>query len=160
MLNGIIFDYILKTLSMKYLFLLSIALFTLGCKTAKESANQTPGISRLKITATLGEINVPSDPITLLNTRVEGNYLFIDISYTGGCEEHTFSVVGSEMISKSLPPIRSVQLIHSAKGDQCKKIVEETLVVDISKLAYKQEHGSTIFLLVNDLKNRIEYTYQ
>ena len=145
---------------MKYLFLLSVAIFTLGCKTAKESAHQTPEISRLKITASLGEINIPSDPIEITAVRVEGNTMFIDMSYTGGCEEHTFEVIGSEMISKSLPPIRSVQLIHAAKGDQCKKIVEETLIVDISKLAYKQEHGSTIFLLVNALKNRIEYTFE
>ena len=160
MLNGIIFDSISKILSMKYLFLLSLALFTFGCKTAKDSAHQTPEISRLKITAALGAINVPSDPIEITAVRVEGNTMFIDLNYTGGCEEHTFSVVGSEMISKSLPPIRSVQLIHSAKGDQCKKIVEETLIVNISKLAYKQEQGSTIFLLVNDLKNRIEYTFE
>ena len=145
---------------MKYLFLLSVALFTLGCKTAKESAHHTPEISRLKITASLGEINIPSDPIEITAVRVEGNTMFIDLNYTGGCEEHTFSVVGSEMISKSLPPIRSVQLIHASKGDQCKKIVEETLIVDISKLAYKQEQGSTIFLLVNALKNRIEYTFE
>ncbi len=160
MLNGIIFDSISKILSMKYLLILSLVLFTLGCKTAKQSANQTPEISRLKITAALGEINAPSDPIEITAVRIEGNTMFIDMNYTGGCEEHTFSVVGSEMISKSLPPIRSVQLIHSAKGDQCKKLVEETLIVDISKLAYKQENGSMIFLLVNDLKNRIEYTFE
>ena len=102
LLNGIIFDSISKILSMKYLFLLSVAIFTLGCKTAKESAHQTPEISRLKITASLGEINIPSDPIEITAVRVEGNTMFIDMNYTGGCEEHTFSVVGSEMISKSL----------------------------------------------------------
>lgn len=145
---------------MKYFFILSIALFVLGCKTPKDSMDQSSETSRLKMVATLGEINVASDPITIKNARVEDNYLFIDVSYSGGCEDHTFAVVGSEMISKSLPPIRSVQLVHSAKGDQCKKLVEETLIVDISKLAYKEETGSSIFLIINDLKMRIEYIYQ
>lgn len=145
---------------MKFLSLIGITLFAIGCKSTEKSINQTAENSRLKVVATLGEINAPSDPIEITAVRVEGNTMFIDMNYSGGCEDHTFEVIGSEMISKSLPPIRSVQLIHTAKGDQCKKLVEETLIVDISKLAYKQENGSMIFLLVNDLKNRIEYTFE
>ncbi len=145
---------------MKFLFLLGITLLALGCKSTEKSINQTAETSRLKVVAKLGEINATSDPIEITAVRIKGNTMFIDLNYSGGCEDHTFEVIGSEMISKSLPPIRSVQLIHSAKGDQCKKLVEETLIVDISKLAYKQENGSKIFLLVNDLKNRIEYTFE
>lgn len=143
---------------MKPLFVLSIILFALGCKSTKEISDQSIKNNRLSIIATLGETNAPSDPITIKAIRVEKNTMFIDITYSGGCEEHTFAVVGSEMISKSLPPIRSVQLIHSAKGDHCRKLVEETLKVDISKLAYKEEVGSTIILMVNDFSMRIEYT--
>ena len=145
---------------MKFLVLSSLVLFSFGCKTAKNNTNQSSGNSKLKVIATLGTINVASDPIGISAIRVEGNTMFIDMNYSGGCEEHTFAVVGSEMISKSLPPILSVQLIHTANGDQCKKIIEETLKVDISKLAYKQEVGSTIYLIVNDMKMKIEYTVE
>jgi hypothetical protein len=160
-MNGIIFECISKTYIMKFLFFLSIALFVLGCKTTEEVIVDQPKVdARLNVIATLGEINVPSDPTTISNIRIEGNTMFIDMSYTGGCEEHTFKVVGSEAISKSLPPIRSIQLIHSAKGDQCKKIVEETLTVDISKITYKPVSGSIIYLVIEGWNNKIEYSYQ
>ncbi|MEY3236062.1 MAG: hypothetical protein RI883_163 [Bacteroidota bacterium] len=146
---------------MKFLFLLSITLFALGCKTTEEVIVDQPIVdSRLNIIASLGEINVPSDPTTITNVRIEGNTMFIDMSYTGGCEEHTFKVVGSEAISKSLPPVRSFQIIHSSKGDQCKKIIEETLTVDISKLTYKPVSGSIIYLFTEGWNNKIEYSFK
>lgn len=146
---------------MKFLLIFSLILTVLSCKShkcadSKEDANS----KRSMITATIGEINLPSDPITISAIRVEGNKMFLDIRYSGGCEEHSFQVVGSEMIAKSLPPIRAIQIMHNSNGDQCKKLIEQTLEVDISALAYKQENGSKIFLTTEGWKERIEYTFE
>ncbi len=69
------------------------------------------------------------------------------------------SLVGSEMISKSLPPIRAVKLIHNAREDKCKALIMKTLTFDISNLAYKQEVGSEIFLKLDGVADNLKYTF-
>jgi hypothetical protein len=84
----------------------------------------------------------------------------MSISYTGGCATHTFDLVGSEMISKSLPPIRSINLIHNANDEACKREMFDTLYFDITNLAYKKELGSVIKLNLAGWKEQLIYTYQ
>ena len=146
---------------MKIILIFSLILATAGCRTQKNlSKDNDANCTSNMIIATIGEINVKSDPHTISAIRVSGNKLFINITYSGGCEKHEFQVKGSPMIAKSLPPIRAIQLVHHSNGDACKKLIEQTLEVDISALAYKQEAGSKIFLTLDGWKERIEYTFE
>lgn len=144
---------------MKLFFTISLAFFILGCKSSKEMSDQ-PINTNVQVTAVLGETKISSDQISITSIKIEGNKMLIDVSYSGGCENHEFQVIGSTMISKSLPPIRAFQLIHNANGDKCKKLVMQTLEVDIKALAYKQEAGSKIFLSLEGWKEKIEYTFE
>lgn len=163
-MNGTIFEIVKKKQTMKTSILFSLVAVLLSCGTKKSlttetSTKQTENINPM-ITATIGEINVPSDHVSISDIRVQENKLLIDVNYSGGCEEHIFQIVGSPMIAKSLPPIRAVQLVHNANGDKCKMMVMKTLEVDIKALAYQQEPGSTIFLTLDGWKERIEYTFE
>ncbi|MCX8485935.1 MAG: hypothetical protein ORN53_01925, partial [Crocinitomicaceae bacterium] len=75
-----------------------------------------------------------------------------------------FDLTGSANISKSLPPIRSIRLdvkkIPVKKGDNPVAMLEQTLVFDITELAYKQESGSQIYLQIEGAKERILYTFK
>ena len=86
--------------------------------------------------------------------------MLIDVSYGGGCEDHQFQVIGSPMISKSLPPVRPIQLVHNANGDKCKMNVTKTLEIDISEFTYKKEKGSEIYLTLGGWNQQIAYTYE
>ena len=121
-------------------------------------ARLTPSETILK--ATIGDFECPSDLIQITGVTVSGNNMSIDVNYSGGCEEHNFQLIGSENIAKSLPPIRSVKLVHNANGDACRKLEERTLVFDISDLTYKQEAGSVIYLTLDGWKDRIEYRFE
>lgn len=146
---------------MKITLLCSLLVLIYSCGIKKNGVEEQIAInSNTMITATIGETNVPSDMLIISDVRIQGNTLFIDVNYSGGCAEHAFSVVGSAMIAKSLPPIRAIQLVHNANGDQCKKMEMKTLEVDIKALAYQQEPGSKIFLTLDGWKERIEYTYE
>jgi len=146
---------------MKTFLQISIVLMALGCGTKKNSStDQTVENDNIKITASIGEINQTSDVASITDVKIKGNKMLIDITYSGGCEAHSFQLVGAAAISKSLPPIRSIQLIHNANGDQCKKLVSETIEADISALAYKQETGSTIILTLDGWKEKIEYVFE
>jgi hypothetical protein len=126
-----------------------------GCAThSKNSTNQ------LSIeNAALGDISKKSDPYTITNVSVSGKNLKISINFSGDCNEHNFKLIGSEAISKSLPPQRSIVLIHESNGDACKKLVEKTLTYNIEAFSYQKETGSTILLNLSGWKDRIEFIY-
>lgn len=122
--------------------------------------NENPIYSKPPKHAVLGDNTQNSSPTTIYDAKLNGNILILSIGYTGGCATHTFDLVGSEMISKSLPPIRSINLIHKANNEECKRAMYDTLYFDITNLAYKKEAGSVIKLNLADWKEQIVYTYQ
>jgi hypothetical protein len=101
-----------------------------------------------------------SDAFKILDAKIIGNYLHLNISYSGGCEKHSFKINGDLLLSKSLPPIRSVELFHFGNGDACKKLIIEELIIDLRELAYKQEDGSEIYLSLKGWNERLLYTFQ
>lgn len=101
-----------------------------------------------------------SDAIKIIDAKIIKNQLYLNISYSGGCKKHNFKITGNLSISKSLPPIRSVELFHSGNGDACKKLIIEELIIDISELAYKQEEGSEIYLSINGWNEKISYVFK
>ena len=113
----------------------------------------------LNIVAVIGDLSVESKNFQILKSKIEGNNLILKIGYSGGCSTHEFEFIGSAMISKSLPPIRSVKLIHRT-DDTCREYIERQLVVDLKELAYKKEAGSQIKLNVGANGGQLLYTYQ
>lgn len=155
---------------MKFLTFLTVGILLFACGTKKNSTKNEqkdtitsvvqPDLETMKIKATIGKFVKESDAIISINSvEINGNTLFIDVSYGGGCKEHEFEVVGSEMIAKSLPPIRGIQLVHHSNGDNCRAIVRKRLEIDIKDLAYQQEKGSEIYLTLEGWEERILYTF-
>ncbi|MBK7129669.1 MAG: hypothetical protein IPM74_05800 [Crocinitomicaceae bacterium] len=96
-----------------------------------------------------------SADFSIMAVSIEGNVMSISVEYSGGCEKHSWELVGSESIQKSLPPKRGVRLIHQNNGDSCRSIVEENLKFDISVLAYE---GGEIILNLQGWANALSYT--
>jgi hypothetical protein len=100
-----------------------------------------------------------SDPFTLIDVHVDDmNKLHITVEYSGGCKPHEFQVLGSKAILKSLPAQRPIMITHNANGDDCRAIIREEILVDISDFAYTKENGSEIILLIDG--QRLSYIYQ
>ena len=113
----------------------------------------------IEIKAHFGEF-VDSDEISINSVVVSGNTLILNVTYSGGCKEHSFDMVGSQMVAKSLPPIRQIRLIHKNNGDHCRSIVSKTIIVDLRKMADVQVTGSEIILNLQGWNGRINYTFQ
>tara|TARA_Y100000991_G_scaffold2500_1_gene2089 strand:- start:6601 stop:7095 length:495 start_codon:yes stop_codon:yes gene_type:complete len=161
---------------MKIIFILSLLVFA-SCKTAKntssennqtklEQSNNEGGIVERKrepiqIKAEVGRIELREQTtgVQIIKSRVEGNTLYLKIGYSGGCTKHDFKVIGNPMISKSLPPIRRVELVHLNNGDTCREYIEQQLIIDVSNLAYQQETGSKIKLQFSGIEEMIMYTF-
>lgn len=154
---------------MKLVILLSLsaALFSCGIfkKKDKEKEIVTTEVTETVNTltprkATLGDTGQASDPLEISNIVIEDNIMKIDISYSGGCQVHDYDLVGNYAVMKSMPPKRSVQLVHRAKGDNCRTVIKETLKFDISELAMDQKAGSEIILMVDGFKEEISYKFK
>ena len=155
---------------MKFTVLLFFLVFIFSCKTQKN--NQRCILSKKQLTDTTLKATLVnnssyllkkengSDPIKILDAKIIKNQLILSVSYSGGCEKHNFKITGDSSISKSLPPIRSVELFHFANGDACKKLIIEELLIDLSELAYKQEEGSEIYLSLNGWDQKISYVFK
>lgn len=149
---------------MKTILLSMSVLMLLACGTKKIAGDGTGQTIEMKtekrLTATVGKSQMSTNQTKITSASIKGNKLMLSISYSGGCKEHSFSLVGDEAISKSLPPHRTVHLIHSGEQDLCKAMIMKDLVFDIKNLAYKQEKGSEIFLKIDGWEEELKYTFE
>jgi hypothetical protein len=145
---------------MKFILILICSSLFVACKCHKKIVSQDKiNKEEMIIIGKLDTISDSSDVIKVEDAKIVGNKLEIKVSYGGGCENHSFELIGSPNISKSLPPIRSIQLIHRANKDACKALIIKDLLFDISAFTYKKESGSTIYLQLDGWDQKLLYTY-
>jgi hypothetical protein len=72
-----------------------------------------------------------SDEYFLKSTQREGSLLYIEVSYSGGCEMHEFNVVWDGIIYYSEPPQAYIILTHNSNNDNCEAFLTETLTIDL-----------------------------
>lgn len=145
---------------MKFILILICSSLFVACKCQKKIVEQTNITNEdVLLIGKLDMLRDSSDAIKVEDVKINGDKLEIKVSYGGGCENHSFELIGSPNISKSLPPIRSIQLIHRANKDVCKALIIKELTFDISAFAYKKESGSTIYLQLDGWDQKLLYTY-
>lgn len=149
---------------MKSFIFMLLGLTFFACGTKKNSTKvdkNTTTMEVYKVKAVTGQFVKDSSPILSIDTvEVNGNTMYVDLSYSGGCEKHDFEVIGSLAIAKSYPPIRSLQIVNRANGDACREVKKIRLEVALEEVAYKQEDGSEIYLTIEGWDKRISYKYK
>ena len=141
-----------------------------SCGSTKELSNNEESISvdeitpsnpqkNVKIKAILGDFK-DSDTYEIKSVNIQGNTLFMEITYVGGCGIHQFELIGQSMIIKTLPPKRSITLVHKNEDDSCRSIVTRILEIDIKDLAFNQTPNAEIILMLKGWKNDINYSFK
>ncbi len=143
---------------MKILSVMALCTLLFACANTRNMKNDEQ-VNPKTVTAQLGDVTLDSDPLTINSVSIDGNIMTIDIEYSGGCEEHWVDLIGSFSVMKSLPAKRSIKLMHTANNDNCRKIVNETLMFDISAFAMRATSGSEIILLLDGYKGQISYIH-
>jgi len=99
-----------------------------------------------------------SDSFDTKKTRINGDTLFMDVSYSGGCKNHVFTARHNGNYMKSMPPQLNLYVDHQANGDGCRELVQETIAFDLK--ACKVGKTGTVVLLINaERSQKINYTY-
>ena len=113
---------------------------------------------RITIPTTLSNIKPDSSDCIIKQATIHDNMLELDIEYIGD-KQTTFELIGSEAISKSLPPQRNVQLILNTLPTSRSKTCRVILEADISKFAYRSGASNNISLNIVGYST-LNYTYK
>lgn len=116
-----------------------------SCKSSKNGMNHNSPEKSMPL-AEIGDLNTESAAVDIQSAEIKGNSIQLVVSYSGGCAEHSFRLMGSAILTKSLPPQRAVKLIHTNNGDQCKKMITDTLMFDVTPLANNVSKDKTVVL--------------
>lgn len=128
-------------------------------ETPNPNDSQTKPQKPYRVKAEFGETGQKTDFYTILSAEIEGTLLTMEIEYSGGCGWHKYKFVGNRAISKSLPPQRSVQLLHDNGDDQCEAIVKQTIEIDITEMAHRQTSGREIILNLEGYDEPLKFIY-
>lgn len=91
--------------------------------------------------------------------------LNINVSYSGRCEDHQFTLVASDSFLESFPVQLPVSLAHNANGDTCETWLTEDYHFDLTPIktmyqeAYRQEAGTIILRLKNAPNVELVYEF-
>jgi len=84
----------------------------------------------------------PNDAAEVNQISLEGDNLTIDVTYQGGCQQHTFELVAWSAFLESLPPQVTLYLSHNAHGDNCTEETNLKLTFDLSPLDQERKDPS------------------
>ena len=106
-----------------------------------------------------------TDPYQLSAARIAGDTLTITVSYGGGCAEHQFTLLTSNVFLESDPVQLGVSLAHEANGDLCRAWLTEVLDFDLTPIkrlyqdAYREDSGPIILLLEDAPEPALVYEF-
>ena len=72
------------------------------------------------------------DPFEVASAAIDGHRLTIEVSYSGGCRRHDFTLVISKSFRESDPVQLPAVLVHDANGDPCEAYPTESRVFDLA----------------------------
>jgi len=88
---------------------------------------------------------LPMDGFKMDSAYVNGDFLFVHVSFGGGCRQHHFNLW--RLLPNSLdPPPIELMLSHDAKEDPCDAWITEWLVFSMEPLRIKNKHEVTFLL--------------
>ena len=106
--------------------------------TANDDAPDTPEeealptITRVEPGTDIDEIHC--DDFELGDVEIEDDVLKIEVSYSGGAEEHEFGLYWNGVMLRSYPGQIHVHLKHDANGDAAEAYLTETIEFDLTTL--------------------------
>jgi hypothetical protein len=131
---------------------LSLVLVTsslLGCASqpgdeGSQAGGKADGTAK-KVTVTVGACaGERNDGYKLTRGLVDDaiDTLDVDVSFSGGCAEHTYKVCWDGSFDESTPVKAQLKLFHDSHDDSCEGLLSETITIDMSPLAaaYKERY--------------------
>ncbi len=143
-------------------YALTLSIFIIGCQQINDQVKTAPddgGIDPDEIVYTgtvfIGDAGdrFGTDEYALNSAAITDDTLNVSVSYSGGCEEHEFTLVVSEEFLESFPVQLHAYIAHNANGDPCEAYSTVDYHFDLTPIktmyqnAYRQEAGTIVLRL-------------
>ena len=108
--------------------------------------------------------NASKDSFSIHDLKLINDILAINITYSGGCEDHEFFLIGTKNFMESYPVQVTILLSHDANNDPCDALINKRLNYNLTPLkdawqqAYQNDSG-TISILLEGYEKSIIYTF-
>jgi len=124
----------------KEIIMASVLMFTISCANSKRADKKAmKEVLPVVLTNDFSSYARNSSDTQIINTFLADSILTLNISYSGGCEKHSFELIGSKMIQRSLPPVRGIMLIHHANNDDCRELIKQELRFNVNKFKFQSD---------------------
>lgn len=104
-----------------------------------------------------------ADDFELSAAAITGDTLTVTVSYSGGCQDHHFTLVASASFLESLPVQLEVSLAHNANSDPCEAWLTEyhlfNLVPVKERFQDQYQDSGRIVLLLEDAPDELLYEF-
>ena len=106
-----------------------------------------------------------TDRYVLNAATITGETLTINVSYSGGCATHQFTLVASDAFLESFPVQLRITLAHNANNDLCRAWLTEDYHFDLTSIktlyqqGYQQEAGTIILRLKDAPDGELIYEF-
>ena len=87
-----------------------------------------------------------TDPVMIQGFTIEGESISLEISYSGGCADHSFGLCYGSL-GMSAPPYAGVNLLHDANGDSCEALITQTLTFDLAPFGERYLSDGGLFIV-------------
>lgn len=100
------------------------------------------------------------DPVNINKVYIMDDCLKINLTYSGGCEEHDFKLVRYYPTCGTPPIDRSIRiaLSHDSKDDMCDALIGKELSFDLSSLRDSTKNSVEFFLNIETYNGTKNYT--
>ena len=106
-----------------------------------------------------------TDAYTLNAATLEGDTLRVNVSYSGGCETHAFTLIAEQRFLESFPVQLRVSLAHHANGDTCEAWITEdyhfdlTPIKEVYQKSYQKDTGTIVLQLKDAPPSHLRYDF-
>ena len=107
--------------------------------------------------------NASRDPVNINNVKLHRNILYVNVSYSGGCKEHEFTLIASSFM-ESNPVQVNILLSHNDNNDPCDMWITEEMAFNLIPLkkgwqcSYLEKSG-IIILNIQGWEESIYYDF-
>ena len=106
-----------------------------------------------------------TDAYTINAATLQDDTLRINVSYSGGCETHAFTLVAEQRFLESFPVQLRVSLAHNANSDTCEALITEDYHFDLTPLkeayqiGYRTDTGTIVLRLKGAPPGELAYEF-
>lgn len=149
--------YICRMRFIRATLLLAAVLSISACRSLQQAAAEIPANAPLIEVASNADIYARSAPFEVAYADFINDHLVLQVSYSGGCEDHHFEVISDGKYTATYPPEITLHIKHFDNGDRCRGFVDEKRYFDASTIQYP---GTNRIRVVFAHNNRIlDYIY-